>query len=187
MASLTQDFMAALQAPRRLLAWLFHVEGDSDDLYAWSGIHTLGHDGQTYKGVGHVASLRTIRKTEDVEHVEQQLTLSGLDPSALISLDTSVRGRTARVSLAALNDAGQVIASPLVMNELVQDNLTWTRAADDTVTLVLNCWEALPFIGRTKGTAWSNDAQQAEYSGDVGFQYNTAIALKGAPVDWRLV
>lgn len=186
MANLTQEFQHALLSPRRLLAWLFVIEGDSSTLHAWSGIHPLSYGGNAYLGVGHVAGMQTIRKTEDIEHVEQQLSLSGLDPSALTELDSSVRGRTAQILLAALNDDGQAIADPLVLNTLQQDTLTWTRGSDDTVTMTLNCWESLPFVGRTRGTVWSNDSQQETYPGDVGFKYNTSIALNGAPVDWRL-
>jgi len=176
----------ALLGNRRRLAWLWFVEGDSSDLYAWSGVHTLSYGGQDYRGVGHVAGMSTIRKNDDLEHVEQQLKLSGLDPSALTELDSSVRGRTASIWLAALNDSGQVIADPLLLQELQQDTLQWDRAADDSVTLSLNTFEALPFVGRATGRKWSYESQREAYASDTGFKYNTAIALQGPPIDWRV-
>lgn len=175
----------ALLGDRRLLCWLWFVDGASSDLYAWSGTHTLSYGGHNYVGVGHVAGMSTLRKNDDLEHVEQQLTLSGLDPSALTDLDSSVRGRTAKVWLAALNDDGQIIADPLLLQDLLQDTLQWERSADDTVTLRLNTFEALPFVGRATGTKWSHDGQLAAYADDVGFKYNAPIALNGPPIDWR--
>lgn len=175
----------ALLGRRRLLCWMWWIEGQTTDLYAWSGVHTITYGGNDYVGVGHVAGMETLRKNDGLEHVEQRLKLSGLDPSVIADLDTSVRGRGAKVWLGALNDDGQIIPEPLLMQELLQDTLQWERAADDTVTLTLNCFEALPFVGRATGKKWSYEGQLEAYPGDVGFKYNADIALNGPPVDWR--
>ena len=180
------EMQAALLSPRRMLRWMWMVEGDSSDLYAWSGVHTINYGGHDWVGVGHVASMETLRKVEGLEHVEQKLSLSGLDPSALTELDSSVRGRVAKVWLGALNDFGQIIASPLLLQQLEQDSLSWERSADDKVTLALRAFEALPFVRRATGKKWSYESQQEAFSGDVGFKYNTTIALTGAPIDWRV-
>jgi hypothetical protein len=185
MSTLSRGMQDAILKRRRSLCWLFWIEGQTSDLYAWSGLHTLAYGGNDYRGVAHVAGMETIRKNEGLEHVEQKLTLSGLDPSVVAALDTSVRGRGAKVWLAALNDDGQVIDAPLLMQDMVQDTLGWQRATDDTITLSLTCFEALPFVGRATGKKWSYESQLEAFSGDVGFYFNAPIALTGAPIDWR--
>jgi len=176
---------AALRSDRRTLCWLYWVEGSTADLYAWSGAHTLSFDGHDWVGVGAIVGMETVRKADALEHVQQRLSLSGLDPEIVAALDDSVRGREAKIWLAALDDGNEVIADPLLVQQLEQDTLSWERMADDRVTLSLTCFEALPFVGRAKGTKWSYEAQLEAFSGDVGFKYNAPIALTGAAVEWR--
>lgn len=183
--SISSPMQDVLLARRRVLFWMFWVEGDPTDLYAWSGTHTINYDGHDWVGVGHVAGMETIRKTDGISHVVQKLTLSGLDPTVLTSLDSNVRGRGAKIWLGGLNDSGQVVSSPILVQELVQETLNWSRSAGDTIKLELSCYEALPFVGRATGKKWSYEGQLEEYPGDTGFYYNAPIALTGVAVEWR--
>ncbi|MFA5897928.1 MAG: hypothetical protein WC829_02325 [Hyphomicrobium sp.] len=186
MSTLSIGMQQAFLSRRRRLCWMFWVEGVTADLYAWSGVHTLSYDGHSWRGVGHVAGMETIRKNEGLEHVEQKLSLSGLDPSALTGLDQSVRGLAAKVWLGALDDENKIIDAPLLLQELVQDTLSWDRAKDDTITLSLACFEALPFVGRATGRKWSYEAQLDAYAADTGFYFNAPVSRRRGIMDWRL-
>lgn len=176
----------AIIGKRRALCWLFYFEGDADDnLYAWSGMHPITWDGETFLGAGHAYDMSTVKKSEGIQHTTQEFKLSGLDPSVLGGLSLSVRGKLAKVWLAALNADGQVVRDPILVSELVQDTLSFTRSADDIVSLGLNCFEALPFVGRATGGKYSHERQIELYSTDVGFEDIADIGLEGQAVDWR--
>lgn len=181
---ITPAMQSALLGPRRTLCWLFWFEGGASDLYCWIGDHTIHWDGHDHLGVGRIASMSTQRKPDALQHVEHSFTLSGLDPTPLGDLDQSVRGRGGKVWLAALNDRRQIIADPILMTEIVQDTLTFDRGADDTVSLTLTGFEALPFLGRAKGDKYSHDKWLTDHD-DEGFYYTSPIALTGIAVDWR--
>lgn len=174
----------ALGGPRRTLCWLFWFAGTTSDLRCWTGDHSITWDGQTYRGVGSISSMSTQRKPDALQHVEHTFMLNGLDPSPLAELDDSVRGRGGKVWLGALNDRRQIIADPILLTEIVQDTLKWDRGADDTVTLTLTGFEALPFLGRAKGDKYSHDKWLTERD-DEGFYYTAPIARSGRYVDWR--
>lgn len=185
--SITPNMARALKGDRRLLCWLFWIEGDGSDLYAWSGLSPLAYGGQTWAGVAHVAQVETIRSVDSLEYVEQRFTLNGLDPTLLGGdLDSSVRGRAAKVWLAALDAKNEVVADPIEMHVLRQETLRFERKSDDTVSLTLTCSNALPFVGRALDENWSDETQRANFDGDEGLYYTRQIALTGAAIDWRM-
>lgn len=182
--SLSPAMANALRSDRRDLCWLFWFEGATSDLYAWSGMQPLSYDGHTWVGAGHVLGLSTLDRGDALSFRTQSFTLRGLDPQVLAELDESVRGRAGKVWLACRNAGGQVIPSPLLLAEVVQDTIDW-KLEDGTVTLTLNAYESLKHLGQATGRKWSYESQLARYSGDVGFKYNQLIARTGQGIDWR--
>ena len=132
---LSVEMGRALCSDRRNLAWLFWFEGLSSDLYAWSGMHDLDHDGHVWKGVGHVLGMSTIDRGDALSFRTQSFQLRGLDPQVLAEIDESVRGRAGKVWLAALDEHNKVIRDPLLVAEVVQDTLEWKLEDGNTVTL----------------------------------------------------
>lgn len=175
-----------IASERRTLCWLFYVQGVDTDLYAWTGMHSITWGGQVYTGVGHLFDMSTVKKTEAIQHTMQEFTLNGLDPGVLGGLELSVRGKVTHVWLAGLDAAGQVIPDPILISEMVQDTLQFTRSADDVLSLSLNCFEALPFVGRATNGKYSYENQLRLYSGDIGFRDASAIGLAGPAVEWRV-
>lgn len=156
------------------------------DLYVWSGGQPITWDGQTYTGMGPLFSMSSQRKPDALQHVEFTFVLSGLETDLLSPIDESVRGRSGKVWLAMLNDEhGQIIADPLLVTEFTQDTLMFDRSADDTVSLTLKAYEALPFLGRARGDKYSHEKWLQDHD-DEGFFYNSPIAAAGRmTVDWR--
>ncbi len=183
-ALLTPAMQNALKGPRRTLCWLFWLEGATADLYAWTGAQPIAWDGHTYVGLGALLSMTTQKKPDALQHVEHSFTLSGLEPDLISGLDTSVRGRTGKVWLGALDARNRIVADPLLLTEIVQDTLKLDRGTDDTVSMTLTGYEALPFLGRVRGDKYSHDRWLSE-RGDSGFFYTSPIAASGRAVDWR--
>lgn len=175
---------SAIIGPVRTLAWMFRFETSDGYLYTWTGDHTVNWAGEDYLGVGRVAAMSSQRKPDALQHVEHTFTLNGLDPLPLGDLDESVRGREGEVLLAALNDRRQVISEPISLTQITQDVLKWERAADDTVTLTLVGFEALPFMGRATGDKYSHEKWLSERD-DEGMYFTSLIALTGRFVEWR--
>lgn len=183
--TLSIDMANALRSTSRDLCWLAEFETGSTPLYCWSGMYPLAWDSQTWLGVGHLYSVGTIDRGDALSYRTQQFTVDGLDPQVLAGMDESVQGRDASLRLAARNDAGQIITSPLLVQELAQDTLQREINGDGTITLTLNCFEALPRFDKPTGRKWSQESQQERFSGDEGFYYTQKIARTGPALDWR--
>jgi hypothetical protein len=185
--SLTVDMARALASDRRDLCFLGKFQKASGYLYAWTGMHDLSYDGQTWKGVGRILGLSTIDRGDALSFRTQTFTLNGLDPQVVADLDESVRGRTAQLWLAARDRQGKIIKDPLLLKDLVQDTLEWSLSEDGkTVSVTLNCFEALKHLGRPTGKKWSHESQMERFAGDTGMYYlqrNAQVGLYG--IDWR--
>lgn len=173
-----------LTSTRRRLVWLYWFEGDTSDLYAWTGFTNLTYDGQTWVGAGNLAGASELNRGDALAWREVQFTLPGLDPQILAELDEDVSGRGGKVWLAAINDSHQVVSDPLLVAEFTQDTLDWNLDGQ-TVSLILNAYEALPRFDRPTGRKWSYESHVERFSGDTGFYYTQKIARTGPPIDWR--
>lgn len=183
--SLTVDMARALASDRRDLCFLGKFQKASGYLYAWTGMHDLSYDGQTWKGVGHILGLSTIDRGDALSFRKQSFTLNGLDPQVLANLDESVRGRTAQLWLAARDRYGAIIADPVLLRDMIQDTLEWSLSDGNTVSITLNCFEALKHLGRPTGKKWSHEAQMERFPGDTGMYYLQRNAQVGLGIDWR--
>lgn len=173
----------ALLSHRRQLAWLYWFEGGASDLYAWTGFTTLNYDGQTWVGAGNIVTVSELDRGDASAWREAQFTLPGLDPQILAELDEDVSGRGGKVWLAAINEAQQVIPDPILVAEFTQDTLDW-QLEGQTVSLMLNAYEALPRFDRPTGRKWSYESHVERFD-DTGFYFTQKIARTGPPVDWR--
>lgn len=186
MSGITVDVARAMKSDRRDPCWLFWFEGQSSDLYAWSGMHDLEYDGHTWKGVGHVLGMSTIDRGDALSFRSQAFYLRGLDPQVLAEIDEDVRGRAGKVWLAMRDQYGKVIPDPLLVADVTQDTLKFDIEDGNTVKLTLNTYESLTYLGRATGRKWSYESQLERYPGDTGFKYTQQIASEGvAGVDWR--
>ncbi len=183
---ITAGMAAHLNRSYRNLAWMAWFERDGADLYMWSGSYHATHDGHLWYGYGYLTSIDSVQKREGTQHVDMAFEMNGLDPTILADLDDSVRGRAGKLWLAGVGQDRQIVRDPILIAQMKQDTLAWSYGQDGTVTLRLNCYDALPFVGRATKGKWSDQDQQARYAGDTGFDENTTIALQGAAVPWRL-
>lgn len=185
MSGISVDVARAMKSDRRDPCWLFWFEGDSSDLYAWSGMQDLVWDGHTFKGVGHVLGMSVIDRGDALSFRSQAFYLRGLDPQVLAEIDENVRGRGGKVWLAMRDQYGKVIDAPLLVADVTQDTLKFDIEDGSTVKLTLNTFEAMKYLGRATGRKWSYESQIERYPGDTGFKYTQLIASQGVGIDWR--
>lgn len=184
---LSHAMAAALASPRRDPIWLAAIETATGMLRCTSALTPLDWDGETWLGVGHLYGLGTIDRGDALSWRQQQLVLNGLPEEAMAGLDEDVAGRSAKLWLGMLDGGGRVVRDPLLVADMLQDTLNReVDVAAGTVTLRLNCYEAMPRFDRASGLRWSHDSQQVRFATDEGFYYTQAIGRgAGQQIDWR--
>ena len=107
--------------------------------------------------------------------------LSGVEPveENLQFLNANVRNREARVWLAALNEAGQIIREPF---DLMQAQLDYqTQEADDEsgeVTISIVARSGFYTLERALDEAWTSESQKRLYPDDTGLDLITGLQNK---------
>jgi hypothetical protein len=186
--ALTFAMAHALGSDQRNLCWLgwFAADGVVADFYGWTGAYPIDWGGQTYTGAGLVASISGLEQGDTLAHRAVKFKLGGLDASLLGGLDQNVRGRGAKLWLAALGDDGQILPDPILMAEMVQDTMGLTFGDDGTVALELVAYEGLPRLGHVAEAVWSHENQLRAFALDTGFANNSAIGQQREAIEWRL-
>lgn len=82
---------------------LHEVDHPDGYIYAWSGAGKLSYDGHEWLGLGDLVSISGLAFSRETKTRNPLLRLSGVKPSQLKFITTKVRGRLARISLAALH------------------------------------------------------------------------------------
>src|SRR5437868_3105217 len=121
MSTVSVAMRRALTDPRANLVWLAWFESALGDLYAWTGTQPLSYGGNIYVGVGLLRGFDKISRGDVQSFRQMSFQLPGLAPQVLVALDGSVKGKQAKVWLAALDAQNMVIADPILLPELEQD------------------------------------------------------------------
>src|ERR1700722_13193964 len=88
---INSGLMAAMTSGSLIPAWFAQLGFRSSTQYVWSGIGSLVVDGQTYLGVGSLASVGAITEGLDVNAAGTIVTLSGIDPTILNECLTDIK------------------------------------------------------------------------------------------------
>lgn len=138
---------------------------------------SLTIDGVTYTGVGHLGAVSAIDEGVEVKPYGIQLTLSGIDPALLSgALTQHYQGRDATVSLVLVDDAHRIIGSAVTLFRGRMD--TMDVALGDTATITLSVESRLADWQRPRTRRYTDRDQQAEYPGDLGFEFVPATTEK---------
>lgn len=187
MKSLTPAVDEALRGRELRLAILasFVLPGGATHRF-WSGAGTLTWDGAGFTGVARLGRITGAGETAEIRATETIYSLAGI--SDFDSLDdflsaTPIRGGTATAWLALLDDAEQVIAEPVMIDESILDTATPAFAADGSAVLNLNATSAIFRWQKPIGRFITHEDQQETYPGDTGFdRIPTEVASK--QVSW---
>lgn len=158
----------------------------ADDTYRfWSGAGTLTWDGADFIGVARLGRISGAGETAEIRTTETVYSLAGISDFESLDafLGTPVRGRLARAWFAVLDDEGQVVADPVLIDESVLDTASPTFAADGAAVLNLNATSAMFYWQRPIALFITNEDQQVAFLGDTGFdRIPTEVASK--QVSW---
>lgn len=172
--------MAALLADAHV-TWfvLLQLDLDSGTQYLTSTPFDVDYGGHTYVAAQGIGTVEPITETAG-EVQGMTYTLSGVPSSAIAGVLTEpLQGRTATLRLAVLSGT-TVTVDPVVW----QGALDVPTIEDDGATCTIRVTAEHALLGwqQPSGRLFSNEQQQADYSGDKFFEF--AAGLADATIVW---
>ncbi len=136
-------------------------------------------DGDTYYGVGTLGSISAVEEAAELQSASLTLALSGIPRDLLNQAMTeTTQNRAVRIWELVLNTTTHaVIGTPVTLFRGRIDEVSATLDGASatvavTVTNRLADWE------RPKNSLFSDEQQQREHAGDLGFQYAAAMETR---------
>jgi hypothetical protein len=189
MRGLTSGMLTEIAKAKLQPVVFCYAEFNTGPVYLWSGIGTLAWNGQTWSGVGTLGSISALQESSDIAATNIVISLSGIPSDLLGDAMTEVRqGKQVRIWLGSLDDTNNLIIDPYEAFSGRMDVCT-VDEADETSTIAITVESALVDMQRERLVPFTDQAQQAEFSGDKGFEFVPQLQEKsitwgrpGAPV-----
>jgi len=165
----------AVAAPELSPCFLAMLTFRSATKYCWSGVRPIVVDGQTYVGVGSLASVGNIAEGIAVQADGTTVTLSGLEkmveqsPDFLAECLADIRsGAPAKLWFGAMSGV-TLLAKYLVFSGII-DKPT-VNVAPESISITLALENRLVDLGRASGRRYTSADQNVDYPDDSGFDW----------------
>ena len=179
--SLSAEMLAVATADIVRPIYLVKAEFDSTppedrNLYLWSGFGDLTFNGKNYLGVGNLLSISAVDESTDLTATGASIVLSGIQsPLLAIARDEDYQGRPITIYLGALDDTGDLIASPTVLFSGFMDVMTIAETGE-TSTISVTAENKLIAFDRSYVRRYTAEDQKIDYPNDMGFEFVAKIA-----------
>jgi hypothetical protein len=175
MRDMTSAYQAAISSAMLRPALFVQATFVSGPLYVWSGMGPITWNGQTWIGVGTLGTVSTIEEGSTVSAKGVTLTLSGLDPTLLTDVMEEFQvGLPALVYLGVFDSTGALIADPVCCFSGRMDQPT-IDISGTTASIAINCENRLVEMNVSVERRYTDEDQQLDYPGDLGFQFVNGI------------
>jgi hypothetical protein len=159
---------------------LAFAELDFADGYvrAHSGLGTITWGGNEWYGVGEFGGVGEVEEGVDVAARGLSLALNGI-PSTVLpkALEANYRGRSAKLYIGFLDDAGALVDDPYQAFGGRMDTMQ-IEDAGETGSITVQCENRLIDFKRCRVSRYTNEEQLARYPGDLGLSFIAGIADK---------
>jgi len=170
MRTMQETAAAALQntnVPYMVLVELDFVEGVVRMCNAGYAFQWNGH---TWTGAGNLGSISAIEEGQDLQMYGCTLTLSGLASDIIAKcFGVGYSGRAATIWLAPLDSNYNILADPVIVFKGRMDTMPIQLGENSAVQVTIESklvdWE------RPRVRRYNNEDQQAEFPGDLGFEF----------------
>lgn len=170
MAAPDATLLAALRSTARPARHLFFKMGHSQGtVRAWDGLGDRIFDGETYTGIGNMASIAGVSNSRDLQTQEIVVTLNGVPYPALQSIDPSIRNETATITAAWYSYTGTLLASKVIFTGL--GNFLTSAFSERTLSLTCHLRGRMADWSRAPQSFYTTADQSRYYPGDTGFDY----------------
>lgn len=144
----------------------------------WSGLGDLSIGGNTYTGVGSLASVSSTAERSSLSVDRKVYQLSGVDPAIVSEADIDASfGRAVTEYFGFINpDTGQLLATPETNFEGEIGSVRRVDGADPRIIVTAD--HRLAILDQPDGWRWTHEHQQEFYSGDLGFEHAASVGLK---------
>ena len=177
------DYASAVAAssPTLYVAVLVELDFTPDPIRIWSGVGDFQWDNATFTGAGSLLGVGSAEETTETRAVEMTLSLSGI-PAEMIdhAMRADYRGRLGKVWLAILTEAGGLLGAPIPVFSGRMDVMSWSEGTACTISLTVE--SRLADLDRARVRRYTDRDQQAEFPGDLGFQF--VDSLQEARILW---
>lgn len=147
----------------------------SGPLRVWSGGGTITWNGNSWTGIGTLGSVSTIEEGSNVEARGITLTMSGIDVTLLSGVMTEFQqALPVTVWLALFDNSNALIADPVTGFAGRMDQPI-IQADGQTATISINCENRLLDMNVSVERRYTNEDQQLDHPGDVGFEFVNSI------------
>jgi len=171
MRDLSAGFIAQLQAEVKCIAVFFEAEFASGTIRYWTGYGDIPWNSQTWNGVGNIIKISQVSETSDIRADGLVFTLSGISEEIRSTILQEVRqGKPGSVYIGFIDDNGDVIADPATAFEGRLD-VPKMQDAGPTIAISLAYETRLRDLERVREERYTNESQQVNHPGDVGFEY----------------
>lgn len=160
-----------LVAPNIRPVLLLKLQFNSAASYVWSGVGTLQWNAQQWIGLGHLGTISAIEESSEIKATNVTFQLTGIDPADLRQALGEVRqGNPVQLWFGTLGDNNNVIADPLQIFAGRMDVPTIDEGTA-TSTISLSVENRLIDLNRSRERRYTNQDQQIDHPGDLGFRY----------------
>lgn len=175
MRTLSSQMAAVAQSKSLRPIILIDMMFTTSPLYVWNGSGTLVHSSNNYIGVGDLIGIGAISEKTDLTATGVTVTLAGIKQSLLtIALAEPYQNREVTIYLGAINDSGDLVASPVVMFEGRMDVM---NIQDDgsTATITVQCESKLIQLDRVFVRRYTAEDQKIDHPGDTALNFMAKI------------
>lgn len=182
MRDLTSGVQTAIIADQVNPILFFEGEFASGFVRVWSGIGEISWNSYTWQGIGTLGGVGAIHESSDIQANGVTVTFSGI-PSDLISLtlDDVVQGKLGKIYFGFMDANNAIIADPALMFEGRLD-IPAIEENGDTATIQITYESRLIDLQKPRERRYTNEDQQLQYSGDLGFEF--VPALQEQQINW---
>jgi hypothetical protein len=177
----TARYRAAIKAGRPIaaLAIIDHPDGV---VRIWTGIGTLDYAGEAWEGIGILGTISPLSASTETVISDFELRIAGVPAYAAQFINANVRGRSAQVLLAALDDHLNVVPGPIEVGSGVMDYQTLETSDDGTCSIAVTVIGGLWTLDQALNQAWTTEEQIKIYPGDTGLDAIPSLVNKN--INW---
>lgn len=163
--------LAQLTAGRIKPVLFLRMQFTDGPIFVWSGLGTLVWNAQTWIGVGNLGTISAVEESSEIKATNVTFTLSGIPQDLIMHALGQVRqGNTVQLWFGCLGDNNNVLADPLQLFAGRMDVPTIDEGAD-TCSISISVENRMIDLNRSRERRYTNQDQQIDKPGDLGFQY----------------